>query len=445
MSARDTFNTLITSAEAALSGDEVLVAHLNGESSDFVRFNGDAVRQAGSVSQQQLDLDLSEGVKHTSGTVTLSGDIETDTARVLELVGELRRQRAVVPEDPYLLRADDQPSMEKVTEASVPDSTDAIDVILSSAKGKDLVGVYASGDTYSGVRTSTGVSHWYEGGTFNLDWSFYLEHAAKDRAAKNSYAGTAWSDDEFGRKLDWSERQLAALARPAIDLEPGRYRTYLAPAAMSELLGILSWGGFGLKSHRTMSTPFLRMVTDGARLHDQVSITEDIAGGTAPPFQAQGFARPDSVPLIGDGTYVGHLVSPRSAQEYGVATNGAVDGEWPVALAMAPGTVPSEAVLDELGTGIYVGNLWYLNYSDRPACRTTGMTRFATFWVDDGEIVAPINVLRYDDTTYHLLGDHLIGLTDTAETILDPSTYKQRSTGSQRVPGAVIEEMTFTL
>ena len=60
--------------------------------------------------------------------------------------------------------------------------------------------------------------------------------------------------------------------------------------------------------------------------------------------------------------------------------------------------------LAALDTGLCVGNLWYLNYSDRPACRMTGMTRFATFWVEDGKIVAPVDVLRFDDTIYRMLG-----------------------------------------
>ena len=81
---------------------------------------------------------------------------------------------------------------------------------------------------------------------------------------------------------------------------------------------------------------------------------------------------------------------------------------------MAPGrpTRPPTCDRSELGTGLYIGNLWYLNFSDRAACRTTGMTRFGTFWVEGGEIVAPIDVLRFDDTAYHLLGDRLAGLTD---------------------------------
>jgi hypothetical protein len=62
------------------------------------------------------------------------------------------------------------------------------------------------------------------------------------------------------------------------------------------------------------------------------------------------------------------------------------------------------------------------------------MTRFATFWMDDGEIVAPVNVLRFDDTAYllHLLGDRLEGLTDTAEVLLDTSTYA--AAAARRIP-----------
>ena len=91
-------------------------------------------------------------------------------------------------------------------------------------------------------------------------------------------------------------------------------------------------------------------------------------------------------------------VSPRSAQEYGVEHNGASASESPESLAMAPGDLAADDALATLGTGLAVGNLWYTNYSDRSACRITGMTRFATFWVEDGELVAPASVLRFDDT-----------------------------------------------
>ena len=75
----------------------------------------------------------------------------------------------------------------------------------------------------------------------------------------------------------------------------------------------------------------------------------------------------------------------------------------------------------------------------------TGMTRFATFWVENGELVAPLKVMRFDETIYNLLGSHLVDLTQEREVILDPGTYGGRSTASVRLPGALVDEFLFTL
>ncbi|MEM9467797.1 MAG: metallopeptidase TldD-related protein [Actinomycetota bacterium] len=439
---RADFDTLITWATGSLQADETLLASLRGETSDFVRFNHAEVRQAGTVQQQTLSLDLIEGSRHAEGSVSLTGDRSVDEARITALLDQLRAQRSVLPEDPFLLYATDGVDSERFVSGTLPAAADAVDTVASGAAGKDFVGIYAAGSTYQAYGSSLGQRNWFEASTFNLDWSLHL---SGDKATKNGYAGTAWETDAFASKLEWSIRELDALGRTPKSLPPGGYRAFLTPSAMEELMGMLSWGGFGLRAHETRQTPLLRMVTEGASFAPGVTIREDIAGGVAPDFQSAGFARPAEVPLITDGRFDRHLVSPRSAREYGVDTNGAVDWEAPVAIAMEPGELATDGVLDALGTGLYVGNLWYLNFSDRAACRTTGMTRFGTFWVEDGEIVAPIDVLRFDDTAYHLLGDRLEGLTDTAETILDASTYHHRSMDSLRLPGALVSEMTFTL
>ena len=46
-------------------------------------------------------------------------------------------------------------------------------------------------------------------------------------------------------------------------------------------------------------------------------------------------------------------------------------------LHMGVGTLEPSAVPSRLDRGIYINNLWYLNYSDRLAGRITGMT----FWL----------------------------------------------------------------
>ncbi|MEM9037507.1 MAG: metallopeptidase TldD-related protein [Actinomycetota bacterium] len=433
---------LVSTATADLQGDEVLLASFSGEDSDFVRFNKSAVRQAGSVRERRLGLDLIEGKRHTTADVPLAGDPELDTALIAETLASLREQRRLVPEDPYLLFATEGPSIEKIEQADLPDPDAAVSEIVDAGQGHDLVGIYASGTTHRGFASSLGQRHWFSAGSFDLDWSFYLRD---DKAAKNLYADTSWNADAFERKVAWSRQQLAALDREPIDLERGGYRTYLAPMAILEIMDMLSWGGFSMKAQQTKQTPLLRMITESATFHPSVRITEDIAGGTAPPFQEQGFARPDEVVLIEGGKLAEPLISPRSAQEYEVATNGAAGHEAPESVHLAAGDLPSDEVLERLDTGLYVGNLWYLNFSDRAACRTTGMTRFATFWVEGGEIVAPVNVLRFDDTAFHLLGDRLVGLTDEAELLPDVLTYAGRSTNSSRLPGALVEEMTYTL
>jgi hypothetical protein len=53
--------------------------------------------------------------------------------------------------------------------------------------------------------------------------------------------------------------------------------------------------------------------------------------------------------------------------------------------------------------------------------------------------------MRFDETLYRMLGEKLLALTAERELILDPSTYGARSTASSRMPGAIVDDFTFTL
>jgi predicted Zn-dependent protease len=66
-------------------------------------------------------------------------------------------------------------------------------------------------------------------------------------------------------------------------------------------------------------------------------------------------------------------------------------------------------------------------------------------WVDNGEIIAPLNVMRFDDTIYSMLGSALEGLTIERDMILDTGTYGRRSVDSMRLPGALMGEFKLTL
>jgi predicted Zn-dependent protease len=184
---------------------------------------------------------------------------------------------------------------------------------------------------------------------------------------------------------------------------------------------------------------------EGATLSPAVTFVENTAEGIAAGFQGDGFVKPPRVTLIEAGRLKDALVSPRSAREYGLQTNAANGGEGPESLDVLGGTLEDDAVLKALDSGLYVSNLWYLNFSDRPAGRITGMTRFATFWVEQGRIVAPLTPMRFDDSLYRMLGDNLVALTRRRELLPDPSTYGARSTSSARLPGALLRSLRFTL
>jgi predicted Zn-dependent protease len=436
----DAFFSLSDRLHARLHAAESLFASFSHESSDFVRINRNRVRQAGHVGHDALALTLIEGSRQVEGACDLCGDPEQDEGRAGRLLVRLRERLAHVPTDPYL-NVSSEPSESREIRAGVPPhAEEAVTTLIDAADGLDLVGIWASGMIAEGLSSSIGHRHWHESASFNLDWSAYLQ---TDKAVKASYSGFDWDPAVLEVKLEAMREGLRTMSRPARTLDPGRYRAFLAPSAVQELMDILSWGGFDLKSHRTHQTPLLKIVRGERAFAPSIHIHEEHARGLMPRFTPEGFITPPGVDLIVDGRVAGCLVDARAGKEYGETVNAA--GETPCSLALDPGDIDAGAILARLDTGLYIGHLWYCNWSDLNACRVTGMTRFGTYWVENGEIIAPVGVMRFDDSLYHLLGDRLEGLTRERELILSAQTYEGRSTDSAILPGLLVSEIALAL
>ena len=437
---QDYFFSLADALGKMISPREVFTCFFKAEESDFVRFNSARVRQAGTVTQRELTVDLIEGKRHAAANCSLTGLAAEDGARVTALITQLRRQRGDLEDDPFLHYATDICSSEEIYPDELPDSGDAVSEILTAAPDLDLVGIWANGLVHRGFANSLGQRNWYTRGGFNFDWSCF---AGSDKAVKCNYAGYVWQPAEMQERLNGVREQVTRLRQRPRTLRPGRYRAYLAPAAVGEILELLGWGGFGLESHRTLQTPLLRLVMKESALSPLVGMHEEPGKGLAPRFTAEGFPKPERVTLIREGCPEDCLVSARSGREYGVSVN--ADSEFPESLTMDGGSLPSSEVLQRLGTGLWINNLWYCNYSDRNDCRITGMTRFACFWIEHGQIRAPVSVMRFDESIYRMLGEKLMGLTHEQALIHSSSTYHERSTNSMRLPGWLVEDFTLTL
>jgi predicted Zn-dependent protease len=439
---KELFFELAGYANGLLRGGEALLANFEAEVSDFLRFNHARVRQPMSVRQAYLTLELIDGRRQDRTTLALTGNAGEDRPAIRAAIEAMRADLPALPEDPYLLYCTDAGASETVRTGRMPSPEEAVEAITADGAGLDLVGVLASGPVCRGFASSFGARHWHEVASFLLDWSVFQ---SGDKAVKASFAGQHWDRAEVARRIDATRAQLPYLAREPRTIEPGAYRAYLSPAAVDELLWMLNWGDVSAKEQRTRQSTLQQLVDGEAALSPLVTLREHVAGGLAPAFDEAGFSRPASVELIREGRHAGSLVSPRTAQEYGIESNGAGEDESMQAMELAPGDLPRADALRALDTGVYVGNFHYLNWSDRTACRITGMTRFATYWVEGGEIVAPLAVMRFDDSLYRMLGAELEALDDEADWILNNGTYGGRSVQTSRVPGALLRQLRLTL
>ncbi|QDQ28780.1 TldE/PmbA family protein [Chitinimonas arctica] len=436
---REHFFRLADHLRTRLEGSEEFTLWLVAEQSDFVRFNGGKVRQAGRVEQVYLEFKLLLGNKHVSQNLSLSGK-DDDFALLDQVVADLRSALGDVPDDPYLLLNRTPRDSERVLADTLPPTADMLNDIVTAAAGCDLVGILAAGPIYHGFANSLGQSNWHQAASWNFDWSL---HGPGNQAVKRGSAGTDWSAERLRAEFAHASAELALLARTPRHPMPGSYRAYFTPAAVAELLQVLNLDGFSEKQQRAKRSPLVRLVEGEASLSPLLHLAEDCANGMTPGFQAEGFIKPDRIELITAGRHAGSLVSPRSASEYGITGTAAEGDEAGRSLELAAGTLAQADVLAALGTGLYIANLWYLNFSEQSACRITGMTRFACFWVEQGKIVAPLAVMRFDDTIYRLLGSELEALTREREMLVDPGSYGARACASVCLPGALVKRFNL--
>lgn len=424
-----------------LHADEHFTLWYSAEDSQFVRFNHAKVRQAYPVLQIELTLRLIRDERHSTYHLNLTGDEQLDCQQLAQALEQLRATLAVLPADPYLLLDTDTWTDERVVSGRTPPVSEVIRQVCSLSEGLDMVGIYAGGTLYRGFAHSWGALGWHACSSNTLDWSLF---DVSGEAVKTAYAAPDWNVQALSTLFAQAREKLEHLRTPRISLTPGQYRAYLAPAALDEIIGMLSYGGFSAKGFATHQSALQQLKSGVQQLSPLVNIRNQPSTGLEPRFGREGNLTQD-VALIENGKLTGQLINSRSAAEYGLTSNGANTHETPSSLIMEPGDLPDDEVLNALGTGLYISNLWYLNYSDQSAARLTGMTRFATFWVENGKIVAPIETMRFDDTLYNILGSNLLALTREQALFTTTSTYERREVSRYVIPGALLSALTLTL
>ncbi|PZO41183.1 MAG: Zn-dependent protease [Pseudanabaena frigida] len=428
----------------SLHTGEHLTINLDSESSQFTRFNNAKVRQSGVVADGNVTISLISNQREAYAEFPLTGDLEIDIVCAIENLDYLRQEVTQIPENPYLVLPENQGSSREVYQGDLLAPEEAIATILAPINGIDFTGFYASGSVIRASANSAGQRHWFATDSFFVDYSMFIQTSSGEKAVKGIYAGKEWQSQAYKLQVDRSQQQLGALQRPSKTVERGQYHTYFAPVAASDLLSFLA-GSVGESSLQQGSSALLKLRKQERILSPLLSLNENFTYGNVPRFNRLGEVAPEYLSVITNGKLVNTLVSSRSAKEYGKESNGASGGESMRSPEVAAGNLAENDILKQLDTGLYLSNLHYLNWSDRTGGRITGMTRYACFWVENGEFIAPITNLRFDDSLYDFLGNNLEALTNFREFIPNTSTYEKRSLGGILAPGMLVRDFTFTL
>ena len=436
------FNQLSETLLNNLQNGEDLKLTIGGENSQFVRFSQSKVRQSGLVDDASLSIVLINNERTCSGSFTLTGNITADEETAMEELNRLRDEVGTLPKDPFVVMPEDTGSSREEYNGSLLNEEEAVSTLSPAMQGVDLAGIWASGRIFTGNANSAGQKHWFATDTFSLDYSLITPD---ERMVKGTFAGSHWDQSEYENNMAKSIAKLRMMEKPGKKIKPGVYRTYIAPAGVADIVGMFSWGGVGEASIQQGDSSLCKMRQNNVKMSPCFTLSEDFTSGIVPRFNSNGELAPEKLDLILAGSLQNTLVSSRTAKEYGVQSNFAGEGESLRSPVLSPGDLNEDEVVQKIDNGIYLSNLHYLNWSDRPGGRITGMTRYACFWVENGEVIAPIENMRFDDSIYNFFGENLEAVTDKAHLHPAVETYDGREMGGVSCPGILLKSFELTL
>jgi predicted Zn-dependent protease len=190
----------------------------------------------------------------------------------------------------------------------------------------------------------------------------------------------------------------AASGRNPVELPPGNYEVVLEPRAVASALVYPAYMGFNGKAHAD-GTSFVHL---GEQQWDApVDIWDDAIDPRAlgVGFDAEGTPK-RRLDLVRGGASVGLTHDRRSARLAGVEPTGhsvgsEAFGGYATSLFLGGGDEPPDRLVGAVERGLLVTDLWYNRILDPKTQVVTGLTRNGLFLIDDGQIVGPVQNLRY--------------------------------------------------
>ncbi len=140
----------------------------------------------------------------------------------------------------------------------------------------DFTGFYAGGVVIKGYGDSRGQKHWFATDTFTLDYSIFNRY---NQAVKGTFAGNDWDESAYIAKINADKIQLELLTLTEKELPRGKYKTYFAPAAVADLLNMLSWGAISYADIQQGNSALASLWRQEKQLSPKFSLKENFQRG----------------------------------------------------------------------------------------------------------------------------------------------------------------------
>ena len=249
------------------------------------------------MEQLNISLQFQSNGRSVEKGRTASGNKERDQKAFLELLASCRDEAKLLPPDPNQVPLLNNGNSTEKFQGRIPALEEILDSVEQSTAGQDLAGLFASGPVIRANRNSKGQSHWFSNETFFFDYSLYNG----PKAAKGVYAGADWSEETWRKNIDRTKTQLDLLSKKAVKVNPGKYRTYFAPAAFGDLASMMNWKALSAAAWKQGQSPFKKLADGELKLSPLLNVKENFSLGLSPRFNELGEMAPAALPLIEKG------------------------------------------------------------------------------------------------------------------------------------------------
>jgi predicted Zn-dependent protease len=318
---------------------------------------------------------------------------------------------------------------------------------VAARNGVEAHGTWTVGDVETAIASSTGVA------VSERSTDAFMKVVCITPNGRSGYATTADRSASAIQPAELAERSAAkatASGEP-VALEPGEYPVVLEPAAIGELLAMLSWQTFSglpyVEDRSAFSGRLGETVASPAiNLSDSPRFPRTFQRG----FDAEGVPKLP-LPLIQDGVAKNVVHDTVTGARAGVPSTGhatAPGGSTfgPIAsnlVLLGGGERDAAELCRPIERGIYITRLWYVNTVRPKETLLTGVTRDGTFLIEDGEVTRPLVEMRFTDSALGLL-ERTQALTSTPVLTSDGEFYGRRFASGVVCPALRVSSMRFT-